>query len=160
MLTQHDIAPVTSYLCPGPLVDWFILIPLFRHMARRKRNRGRRRKFKLWSKRSDYITTEGTTVSMDSTWEVACAKRLDELGIKWMRNPSIKLKYITRSRRIRNYIPDFYLPDYDVYIEVKGYWTESARHKIKSVRINNDVKLLILESLEDIARVDSILKNE
>ena len=91
---------------------------------------------------------------MDSTWEVACAKRLDELGIKWMRNPSIKLKYITRSRRIRNYIPDFYLPDYDVYIEVKGYWTDAARHKIKSVQINNDVKLLILESLDAIGKLD------
>ena len=91
---------------------------------------------------------------MDSTWEVACAKRLDELGIKWMRTPSIKLKYITRSRRIRNYIPDFYLPDYDIYIEVKGYWTDAARHKIKSVQINNDVKLLILESLDAIGKLD------
>ena len=91
---------------------------------------------------------------MDSTWEVACAKRLDELGIKWMRNPSIKLKSLTRSRRIRNYIPDFYLPDYDIYIEVKGYWTDAARHKIKSVQINNDVKLLILESLDAIGKLD------
>ena len=118
-------------------------------MARRKR-RGRKKKFKLWSKQSDYITVEGTTVSMDSTWEVAMAERLDELKIKWIRNPSIKLKYLTRSRRLRNYIPDFYLPDHDLYIEVKGYWTDAARHKIKSVLINNDVKLLILESLEDI----------
>jgi predicted nuclease of restriction endonuclease-like RecB superfamily len=122
-------------------------------MAKRRR-RGRKKRFKLWSKQSDYITTEGTTVSMDSTWEVACAKRLDELGIKWIRNPSIKLKYITRSRRIRNYIPDFYLPDYDIYIEVKGYWTDAARHKIKSVQINNDVKLLILESLDAIGKLD------
>ncbi len=126
-------------------------------MTRRKRNRGRRRRFKLWSKRSDYVTVEGTTVSMDSTWEVACAKRLDELGIKWIRNPNLKLKYITRSRRVRNYIPDFYLPDHDLYIEVKGYWTEAARHKMKSVQINNDVKLLILESLDEIARLDKSL---
>lgn len=94
---------------------------------------------------------------MDSTWEVACAKRLDELGIKWIRNPNLKLKYITRSRRVRNYIPDFYLPDHDLYIEVKGYWTEAARHKMKSVQINNDVKLLILESLDEIARLDKSL---
>ena len=123
-------------------------------MTRRKKNRRRRRRFKLWSKRSDYVTTEGTIVSMDSTWEVAMAERLDELGIKWIRNPSIKLKYLTRSRRVRNYIPDFYLPDHDLHIEVKGYWTEAARHKMKSVQINNDVKLLILESLEDIRRFD------
>ncbi len=120
---------------------------------------GRRRK-KLWSKPSVYKTIDGLQVSMDSTWEVALAKRLDELNVRWIRNPSIKLPYITRGRRSRNYIPDFYLPDHDLYIEVKGYWTDAARHKMKSVQINNDVKLLILESLEDIARVDSMLKNE
>jgi predicted nuclease of restriction endonuclease-like RecB superfamily len=94
---------------------------------------------------------------MDSTWEVAMAERLDALGIKWIRNPSIKLKYLTRSRRVRNYIPDFYLPDYDLYIEVKGYWTDAARHKMKSVQINNDVKILILESLDEIGRVETYL---
>ena len=89
---------------------------------------------------------------MDSTWEVACANRLDELGIRWIRNPSLKLKYITRGRRARNYIPDFYLPDHDVYIEVKGYWTEAAKHKMKSVQALNDVKIIILESLDTIGR--------
>lgn len=119
-----------------------------------KRRRGKKKKFKLWSKRSNYITVEGATVSMDSTWEVACALRLDELGIRWIRNPSIKLKYITRGRRARNYIPDFYLPDYDVYIEVKGYWTDAARHKMKDVQARNPVKILILESLEEIKNID------
>ena len=70
---------------------------------------------------------------MDSTWEVACANRLDELGIRWIRNPSLKLKYTTRGRRQRNYIPDFYLPDLDIYIEVKS--TSSDQHMI-TVRDN------------------------
>ena len=117
-------------------------------MAHKKRRRRRRRG--LWSKRSDYTCIDGSIVSMDSTWEVACARRLDELGIRWIRNPGLKLKYITRGRRARNYIPDFYLPDHDVYIEVKGYWTEAARHKMKSVQERNPVKIIILESLEEI----------
>ena len=127
-------------------------------MARRKRNRRRRRRFKLWSKRSDYLTVEGVTVSMDSTWEVACAKRLDELGIRWIRNPSLKLKYTTRGRRQRNYIPDFYLPDLDIYVEVKGYWTDAARHKMEDVQKRNPVRILILESLEDIAQIGDKIK--
>ena len=127
-------------------------------MAYRKR-RGRRRKRRgLWSKRSDYLTVEGVTVSMDSTWEVACAKRLDDLGIRWIRNPSLKLKYTTRGRRQRNYIPDFYLPDLDIYIEVKGYWTDAARHKMEDVQKRNPVRILILESLEDIAEVGDKIK--
>ena len=95
---------------------------------------------------------------MDSTWEVECAKRLDELGIRWIRNPSLKLKYTTRGRRARNYIPDFYLPDHDVYIEVKGYWTDAARHKMKDVQERNPVKIIILESLEEIASFTLDLK--
>ena len=110
----------------------------------------KRRQKKLWSKRSDYTCLDGSIVSMDSTWEVACAQRLDELGIGWIRNTSIKLKYITRGNRARNYIPDFYLPDYNVYIEVKGYWTDAARHKMKSVQEKNNIKIIILENLDDI----------
>jgi predicted nuclease of restriction endonuclease-like RecB superfamily len=120
-----------------------------------KKRRRRYRKRKLWSKRSDYITVEGTTVSMDSTWEVACAQRLDELGIKWTRDPSIKLGYVTRGRRKRNYIPDFYLPDHDVYIEVKGYWTPAAIHKMKDVQARNPVTIIILESLQAIASMSA-----
>ena len=114
------------------------------------RRRGKKKKRGLWSKRSDYVTTEGKTISMDSTWEVAMAERLDHLGVKWMRNPNIKLKYLSKSRRLRNYIPDFYLPEHDLYIEVKGYWTDAARHKMESVLALNPVKLLILESLDAI----------
>jgi predicted nuclease of restriction endonuclease-like RecB superfamily len=117
-------------------------------MAPKKRRRRKRRK--LWSKKSDYTCIDGSIVSMDSTWEVACAKRLDELGVRWIRNPSLKLKYTTRGRRARNYIPDFYLPDHDVYIEVKGYWTDAARHKMKDVLERNPVQIIILESLEEI----------
>ena len=120
-------------------------------MVYKKRKR-RSKKRKLWSKQSDYTCLDGSIVLMDSTWEVACANRLDELGIRWIRNPSLKLKYITRGRRARNYIPDFYLPDHDVYIEVKGYWTEAAKHKMKSVQVLNDVKIIILESLDAIGQ--------
>ena len=122
-------------------------------MPVKKRRRRRYKKRKLWSKRSDYTTVEGAIVSMDSTWEVACARRLDELGIKWTRDPNIKLGYVTRGKRKRNYIPDFYLPDQDVYIEVKGYWTPAAIHKMKDVQSRNPVRIIILESLQAIADV-------
>ena len=121
-------------------------------MAVKKKRRRRRRK-KLWSKKSDYNCLDGSIVSMDSTWEVACARRLDELGIRWIRDPKMKLGYVTRGRRKRNYVPDFYLPDLDVYIEVKGYWTDAARHKMKDVQARNPVTIIILESLEKIKAI-------
>ena len=112
------------------------------------------KKRKLWSKPSDYVTSTGDTVSMDSTWEVAMATRLDELGIKWKRDPDMKLQYRTRGGRKRNYVPDFYLPDQDIYIEVKGYWTDAARHKMIDIIKRNPGKICVLESLEEISQVN------
>jgi len=101
-----------------------------------------------------YTTVGGEKVKMDSTWEVVMAQRLDELGVRWERNNTLKLEYVTRGKRKRKYIPDFYLPDYDLYIEVKGYWTDAARHKMKDVQERNPVRILILESLVAIAGVN------
>jgi len=85
---------------------------------------------------------------MDSTWEVACAQRLDELGISWERDPSIKIHYRDKKLRSRNYIPDFYLPEYDIYLEVKGYWTDRAKWKMRDVMVRNPDKICLLESLD------------
>ncbi|MBK26148.1 MAG: hypothetical protein CME70_19275 [Halobacteriovorax sp.] len=108
------------------------------------------KKKKLWSKQSIYTTVDGLEVSMDSSWETAFAKRLDELGVKWVRDESMHFLYHTIRGRKRKYIPDFYLPDYGVYIEVKGYWTDAARHKMKDVQEKNPIKIVILESLDEI----------
>ena len=93
---------------------------------------------------------------MDSTWEVMMANRLNELDITWVRDPKMKLEYKTRGGRMRNYIPDFYLPDFDIYIEVKGYWTDAAKHKMKDIIKRNPGKICILESL---AEIGSLTKN-
>jgi hypothetical protein len=108
----------------------------------------RKKKKKLWSKQSKYKRKDGSLVLMDSTWEVAMAERLDHLKIEWERKEDMKLTYYSKTGRKRNYIPDFYLPDYDTYIEVKGYWTDAARYKMESVQSTNPVKIVILESLD------------
>ena len=117
-------------------------------MARKRKSR--KQKKKLWSKKSEYTCLDGTIVSMDSSWEVACAEKLDELGIRWERDPSLKLEYRTKKLRLRNYIPDFYLPEYDIYLEVKGYWTDAAKWKMKDIMVRYPGKIRLLESLEDI----------
>jgi len=110
----------------------------------------KKKKKKLWSKQSKYQYKNGTEVLMDSTWEVAMAERLDHLKIAWERREDMKLPYLSKSGRKRNYIPDFYLPEYDIYIEVKGYWTDAARYKMNAVQDANPVKIVILESLETV----------
>tara|TARA_R110002060_G_scaffold2401_1_gene4108 strand:+ start:398 stop:799 length:402 start_codon:yes stop_codon:yes gene_type:complete len=122
-------------------------------MAPRKRRR--RRKFKLRSKPSVYTKKDGQQVKMDSTWEVALAVRLDELDIKWERDPTFKIPYLMRSGRKRNYIPDFLLTDLELYVEVKGYWSDSDKHKMRDViSRHKDKSFCILESLQQITTIE------
>ena len=113
----------------------------------------KKKKSKLWSKQSIYKKADGTDVVMDSSWEHICAMKLDEAGIEWQRDPGMTLEYRTVRDRKRKYIPDFYLPDHDIYIEVKGYFTDAARHKMKDVQLRNPVRILMLESMREVLDV-------
>ena len=56
------------------------------------------------------------------------ARELDRAGIAWQYEPRrFKLSWCT-------YLPDFYLPELDVWVEIKGYMTEEAQRKIDSFR--------------------------
>ena len=55
-------------------------------------------------------------------WEVEVAKWFDSNQIKWERKVPPVNYFWNDSWHL--YFPDFYLPEHDVYIEVKGYETE------------------------------------
>lgn len=87
-------------------------------------------------------------IHLDGTWEVIVAQYLDKNNIKWQR-PHNSFEYIWEND-VHSYYPDFYLPDYEYYIEVKGYETE--RDLIKYTTIN---KLIVLKKKE----INSIINN-
>lgn len=58
-------------------------------------------------------------IKMDSDTEMLFAKACDELNIKWIYHPGV-FKYILRKdNKEHNYYPDFYLKDFNLYIETK-----------------------------------------
>jgi hypothetical protein len=59
-------------------------------------------------------------VYMRSSYEIRFAKCCDKNNIKWLYEPKVFDLYEF------TYTPDFYLPERDLYIEVKGYWREDA----------------------------------
>jgi len=84
-------------------------------------------------------------VMLQSKWELKVAMHLDDHNIKWER-PCIGHEYIFGGAT-HLYFPDFYLPDYNTYVEVKG-WKQSKddckwrdfKHELKVVdckSINN-----------------------
>lgn len=60
-------------------------------------------------------------ICFDSSWEVEFAKFLDNKNINWIR-PKNSFKYIFENSK-HSYYPDFYLSDYNLYIEIKGLST-------------------------------------
>lgn len=68
---------------------------------------------------------------LNGSWELIVAKWLDGNNIKWT-NKISPFTY-NWNDNTHLYFPDFYLPDYDRYIEVKGYERERDRHKWKVV---------------------------
>jgi hypothetical protein len=95
----------------------------------------------------EYLKKDGTIVQLDSSWEEALAIRLDELGIIWSRPGPIQ--WVDEYDVKHNYFPDFYLLDFDLYLDPKGpYAFKSQINKIKCLteQIKN---LIIITSLAE-----------
>lgn len=63
-----------------------------------------------------------------STYEVRFARMLDAAGVRFQYEPD---RFDLGST---SYMPDFYLPEYGLYIEVKGWMTPAAERKIDLFR--------------------------
>lgn len=57
-------------------------------------------------------------ISLDSSWELSLAKRLDELNINWTRPDP--MPWFDEKDYRHNYFPDFYLIDYNLYVDPKN----------------------------------------
>ena len=80
--------------------------------------------------------------SIKGAWELIVAKWLDSLNIKWT-NLVDGVNY-NWNDSTHIYFPDFYLIEYDVYIEVKGYKRERDKCKWNEF----PYKLIILQKNE------------
>lgn len=82
---------------------------------------------------------------VQGTWEKNIAEKLESFGVLWEKLKCNKhtLKYFLDGKE-RNYTPDFYLKDYDVYLEVKGHWWGDDREKMKAVSFAHPHKNIIL----------------
>lgn len=110
---------------------------------------------------------------LDSSYEVVVAKSLDERQIKWERCK--RFPYKTADGKLHYYTPDFYLPDFDIYLDPKNdFLIENVNprlgysdvYKIKLVEDQNNIKVIVLdknnllwESIKDkISRISSVVE--
>jgi len=79
------------------------------------------------------------TIYFYSRWEANMARLFNYLGIKWRYQPR------TFDLGSQNYTPDFYLPDYSTYIEVKNFlWKYSKIRDRKFRKLYPNINLILL----------------
>ena len=84
---------------------------------------------------------------LESSYELEVAKQLDNNNVKWER-PS-RLYWTDDTGVRRHYTPDFYLPEYNVYLDPKNnYLITKDKRKILLCSQQNDVKIYILSNQE------------
>lgn len=89
---------------------------------------------------------------MRSTWEANFAKWLDLSGIKW--------EYESKTFDLGDttYTPDFYLPEFGIWIEIKGWWREASKKKFivfRRLYQNIDIRVFNRSSLINLGLINS-----
>lgn len=77
-------------------------------------------------------------LQFDSKWEIKIAEYLDEKNIIWIQ-PKTAIEWIDKRNKKRKYFPDFYLPDYNLYLDPKNpFIIQLQQEKLSyiSTRIN------------------------
>jgi hypothetical protein len=97
----------------------------------------------------------GQEFLIQGTWELKVSEFLNRNNILWTRGRRIPyvLKNITK-----HYIPDFYLPDSNKYIEVKGWFQEKDQIKMAAVLAQNSIDLTMIFE-KDMKNLESFFAN-
>jgi hypothetical protein len=85
-------------------------------------------------------------ILLDSSWELALAKRLDELNIEWIRPDPIS--WVDEDGITHNYFADFYLPKHDKYLDPKNKHAIRVQAKKLKILLAQHDNINIIDSLE------------
>lgn len=98
------------------------------------------RRYRNGSRKTFYYYNKHTSelVTLESTWEVTLAEFLDRNNINWIRPNSIV--WIDHENKERLYYPDFYLKDYDLYVDPKNpYCMKRDAYKMQYIENRNNI---------------------
>jgi hypothetical protein len=102
--------------------------------------------------RCKWFSVSGQNVQ--GTWEKNIAEKLNSMFIKWE-----KLKVHKHSLKYeidgisKTYTPDFYLKDYNIYLEIKGYWWGNDERKMDIIIKKYPEKKIIIVKKEQYEKI-------
>ncbi len=86
-------------------------------------------------------------ILLDSKWELELAIRLDNLNIKWIRPEP--LKWVDENKLTHNYFPDFYLIDYNLYLDPKNKFCYSVQKNKINILLNTYKNIRFITTLKE-----------
>lgn len=89
-----------------------------------------------------------------SSWEANIARILNFNNIDYIYEPG---RFDLGELGI--YLPDFYIPQSDYYIEVKAYWKDKSRQKVKEFSKMNDIIIIEKDEYNNLSKEYSNLIN-
>ena len=102
-------------------------------------------------KKITYTSNTAGIVHLDGTWELEAAKYFDKMNFKWKRNTE-RFKYIFENTE-HYYTPDFFIEDWNCYIEIKGYETDKDRCKWTQFPLN--IKIWKHDKIKQITKINA-----
>jgi len=105
----------------------------------------------------DVKNINGQNIKVQGKWELDFANRCNELNILFLR-------HIIKFNNIHYYTPDFYIPKYNIYIEIKGYFYDKDKYKMLKVvdehkidlKLMNDYNFIINFEEKDLLNLKNI----
>ena len=108
-----------------------------------------------FGKQSKYTKSDGEIINCQSTMELAICKVLDVLKLTWKRN-LIGFSYLGLDECEHLYYPDFYIENFNVFLETKGFFTVDTIHKLLTTNLPN---LVVVTYKKWGGNFEDILKN-
>jgi hypothetical protein len=91
-------------------------------------------------KKYSYNSPVAGDIKVDGTWELTFCQYADKKGLRWRRNKD-RFAYVKPDGTNSTYCPDFFVEDWNSYIEVKGY--ETDLDKAKWEQFPNNLTLIV-----------------
>lgn len=91
----------------------------------------------------EFLDRQGRLWKMRSSWERRVAEELDRQKLTWIYEPCRLLLSTGRT-----YLPDFWVHEYNRYLEVKALWRENALEKVNCA-IKDGHEILIISDVDE-----------
>lgn len=82
-------------------------------------------------------------IQLDSGGEYNFVILLEKYNIKWIKNKHISFPFIKSDGKKSNYWPDFYLPDYNFWVEIKGKRYIRPDDELRRKAVGNNIELIM-----------------